>query len=191
MFKAQSFKLFGALILGVLAVAAIITASVMPFVKARRYITSINTLSSIKTLEDFYAHFDRVLKFPSLVGQEEAVKYLGSDIATAISFEDQPESAARAFVSYIEPHLFRENVRHLLMGGQMYEILWRRFGTQETDLRKAEEYYLVARAIGPKLPPVLYSLYDLYGRSGEVEKRAEVRDIIVHFWPEEKSRLGG
>lgn len=189
MFKAQSFRLFGALVLAVLALAALVAGSYLPLVKARQYITSVNTLSSIKTLEDFYAHFDRVLEHPSPIGQEEAVKYLGSDIATAISFEDQPEPAARAFVSYIEPYLFARDVRHLLMGGQMYEILWRRFGAQEADLRRAEQYYLTARAIGPKLPPVLYSLHDLYGRSGEVEKRAEVRDMIVRLWPEEQDRL--
>lgn len=189
MFKAQSFKLVGASVLVALATVALIAGVYLPIVKARRYITSINTLSSIQTLEGFYTHFDRVLEFPSPVGQEEAVKYLGSDIATAISFEGQLEAAARAFVKYIEPHFFRENVRHLLMGGQMYEILWRRFSRQETDLRKAEEYYIAARAIGAKLPPVLYSLYDLYGRSGEVEKRAEVRDMIVRLWPSEADRL--
>lgn len=189
MFKAQNFTLFGALVLVALAAAALIAGVYLPIVKARRYIISINTLSSIQTLEGFYAHFDRVLEYPSPIGQEEAVKYLGSDIATAISFEDQPESAARAFVSYIEPYFFKDNVRHLLMGGQMYEILWRRFGRQGADLRKAEQYYLAARAIGPKLPPALYSLYDLYGRSGELEKRAETKDAIARLWPEEAGRL--
>lgn len=178
-------------VLALLALLAVYFGAYLPLVKARRYITSINTLSSINSLEAFYTHFDLLLLHPSPVGQEEAVKYLGSDIAAAISFEDQPEPIARALVTYFAPNLFESNVRHLLMGGQMYEILWRRFGRQEGDLRKAEGYYLAARAIGPKLPPVLYSLHDLYGRSGEVEKQAEVRDAIVHFWPEEKGRLGG
>ncbi|MBI2278844.1 MAG: hypothetical protein HYU81_02170 [Candidatus Brennerbacteria bacterium] len=173
----------------ILAALALIFGAYLPFIKARGYITSINTLASVNSLESFYAHFDRLLLHPSPVGQEEAVKYLGSDIANFISAEDQPEPVARAIVAYLEPYLFRNNVRHLLMGGQFYETLWRRFGQQEADLRSAEAYYLAARAIGPKLPPVLYSLYDLYGTSEQLEKRAEVRDAIIRLWPEEVNRL--
>lgn len=178
-----------AIIIVVLASLALIYGAYLPLVKARSYITAINTLASVNSLEAFYAHFDRLLLYPSPVGQEEAVKYLGSDIANFVASEDQPEPVARALVSYLEPYLFHNNVRHLLMGGRFYEMMWARFGQQKSDFEKAEQYYLAARAIGPKLPPVLYSLYDLYGRSGELEKRAEVRETIIRYWPEEASRL--
>lgn len=171
-------------VLIVLAVASLIYGAYFPFVKARRYITSLNTLASVNSLESFYAHFDRVLLHPSPVGQEEAVKYLGSDISGFVARGDQPEEVARALVAYIEPHLFRNNVRHLLMGGRLYEMLWRGYDGKEEDFLKAERYYLEARAIGPKLPPVLYALHDLYGAAGQTEKRAEVRDAIIRLWPD-------
>lgn len=175
--------------LALLGVVGIIFGVYAPVARARAYISALQTVSSVKSIQGFRAHFDPVLTHWSPIGGEEVVKYLGGDIAGFIAQGSQPEEVARALVAYIEPHLFRNNVRHLLMGGRFYEMLWRGYGGKEDDFVKAERYYLEARAIGPTLPPVLYALYDLYSAAGQEEKRGEVRETIVRLWPEESTRL--
>jgi tetratricopeptide (TPR) repeat protein len=88
-------------------------------------------------------------------------------------------------VEYIEPHMFKDNVRHLLSVGMMYENLWLRYGKKDADYAKAEGYYRAALAIGPKLPPVLYSLANLYNEKGDLTKGREIKAMILNLWPNE------
>mgnify|MGYP001572513354 CR=1 FL=1 len=167
------------------AVFFIIYGAYMPFQEASLYISALRKMSSIRSVQDFEANFNRVFDFYSPVGEEEIVKFLSYDILGVISQGGQSESVAREVVSYIEPHLFKNNVRHLLNGAHMYEILWRNFGKKDEDFKKAEEYYLAARAIGPKLPPVLYSLVGLYQQKGDFAKAKDVAEAILKLWPQD------
>jgi len=55
---------------------------------------------------------------------------------------------------------------------------------------KTEDYYLKAYAIGPKLPPVLYGLADLYASNGDVAKFKPVAEAILANWPDDKQMRG-
>ena len=81
--------------------------------------------------------------------------------------------------------MLKNNVRHLIILGQMYSVLWQKSGKEE-DFKKAEEYYLKAMEIGPKLPPVIYGLLDLERASGNNEKIKEISKIIFQYWPEDE-----
>lgn len=168
-----------------LAFLSIIFGSFLPFAESRRYIAALNEVPSIKSLEDFKKKFDVVFDFYSPVGGEETAKFLGSSIVGIISQKEQPETVSRYLVEYIEPKLQKNNVRHLIMAGQMYEILWQK-SKKESDFKKAEEYYQQALAIGPKLPPVLYGLLDLERAKGNKEKIKEISETILKYWPEDE-----
>src|SRR3989344_9167411 len=105
----------------------------LPLAKSRRYISSIVGASEIKTLDDFYANYDQVLTFYSPTGHEEAVRFIANDMLRAVANNVLQENFDRAIVAYIEPYLFKNNVRHLLMSAQMYFVLWRKYGNQASD----------------------------------------------------------
>lgn len=185
------FKQIISVLLMILALLSIYFGSYLPFSKSKRYIVSIRTASQIKNLDEFKAHFDKVLKYYSPVGGEEAVKFLSNDILGIIAGQDQPEAIAKELALYIEPYLFKNNVRHQLTGAYIYRNLWDRFGRAEY-YQKAEEYYLNAFRIGPKLPPVLYGLLDLYEAGGNKDRFKEIASTILGYWPDDvkvRSRL--
>ena len=173
-------------ILIIVAASALYFGSILPLAKSRRFVAALNSMSSVKTLDEFKNHFDDVFNFYSPVGAEEISKFLGNNIISMISAKEQSENVSRYLVEYVGQHLFKDNVRHLLMFGQMHFILWQRFH-QETDFVKAEEYYQRAFLIGPKLPPVLYGLFDLYAAKGDQAKAEEIGNIILKYWPEDES----
>jgi tetratricopeptide (TPR) repeat protein len=172
------------------AALSIIFGSYLPLVKSRRYVAAAKALFSVRSIDDFERNFDKVFNFYSPVGDEEVVKFLSATIFDIISGGNQSEEAARALVAYIEPHLFQSasggNVRHLLNGGGFYFKLWNNYGHKQEDFARAEAYYLKALAIGPKLPPALYSLFQLYNEAGEREKAAAVAGQILAYWPEDE-----
>ena len=169
----------------ILALLSIYFGSYLPLSKSKRYIASIRTANQVRNLDEFKAHFDKVLKYYSPVGGEEVVKFLSSDILGMVSGQDQPEAIAKELASYIEPHLFKNNVRHQLTGAYIYQNLLNRFGRVEY-YQKTEEHYLNAFRIGPKLPPVLYGLLNLYRMSGDKNKIKEIASAILSYWPDDK-----
>jgi len=178
-------KQFIVIFLIILAIFSIIFGSLLPLMKSRRFISSLNSIQFIKTLGEFKVNFDRPLKFYSPIGDEEIVKFLSGNIFSAIAQREQSEATARELILYIEPYMFKNNVRHLLTLSQMYFVLWQKSG-QEDDFIKAENYFRQALAIGPKLPPVLYTLFDLYQAKGDREKIKEIGEIILKYWPEDE-----
>lgn len=169
----------------VLALLFIYFGSILPLVKSRRFIVSLGEASSIKTIDEFQKNFDKPLNFYSPVGDEEIAKFLSTDILKAISQKEQPENVSRILVNYIEPYMFKNNVRHLIVLAQMYSVLWQKSG-KEDDFKKAKEYYKEALVIGPKLPPVLYGFLDLERAKGDKEKIKEISEMILKYWPEDK-----
>lgn len=167
-----------------LALSSLYLGVLSPYIRAREYIKAVQALSSIRTLQEFEERFNRALLFPSPVGKEEIVKFLGNDILSIVSQPNQPEAVARALVEFIEPHLFENNVRHQLLGGQLHMVLWQRYGRKTEDFARAEAYFKAALVIGPKLPPVLFSLLDLYRKSGNDQRANEIRSVILGFWPD-------
>lgn len=174
-----------AIIIIILAILSVYFGALLPFAKSQYYISALGAMSSIKTLEGFKENFDKAFDFYSPVGGEETAKFLGSSIIGIISQKEQSENISRYLVEYIEPHLLKNNVRHLIMAGQMYFILWQK-SQNESDFINAENYYRQALLIGPKLPPVLYGLFDLYQLRGDSGKIREIAERILQYWPEDE-----
>src|SRR3989338_11583231 len=179
-------KQFLIIILIILAILSIYFGSYLPLVKARRYVAALRSNQNVKTLEDFKANFDKSFTFYSPIGDEEIAKFLSNDILSIIASQNQQEKIDRALVAYLEPYAFKNNVRHLMVMGQMYGLLWEKYGRKEEDFQKAEEYWQKAFVIGPKLPPVLYGILNLYQAKGDQEKIKEISEIILQHWPEDE-----
>ncbi len=176
------------IVLIIISALGIYFGAYLPWEKSRAYINALKIMSGggIQSLGDYFKNYDVPLKMYSPIGDEEVIKFLSNDILNLISKGSQSEEVSRALVVYIEPMLLKTNVRHLLVGGQMHYVLWRRFNKEE-DYQKAEQYYLAARAIGPKLPPVLYELIGLYKDKGDAVKMKEVGETILSYWPQDES----
>lgn len=170
----------------IVSAVSIYLGSYLPFIKAKLYPEAAIMLNEIRGIEGFKILFTKVFETYSPVGQEEVVKFTSTIIQNTISREDVPEEPAIMIVKFIEPYFIEDNVRHLIMLGNMYGNLWTRFGKEEHFLT-AEKYYLEAKNIGPKLPPVLYSILDLYRRKGDKEKILEIGNIILGYWPQDAS----
>jgi len=174
-------------ILGIIgAILAIVYGSYLPLTKSKMYIAALRDVRHIKTVQEFEDLFNKVFDFYSPVGDEEVPKFLGTDILNLIANGQQGEQTSRALVKFIEPHLWKDNVRHLLLLGQMFASLWQNFGRQEQDFNKAESYLREAYKIGPKLPPVLYTLFDLYRANGDKNKVQEIGNQILKYWPDDE-----
>jgi len=184
--KNEIFKTFILVGLFILAVLAIIFGSYLPLIKSQTYIDALSLLQSVKTIEEFEANFDKSLKYYSPVGDEEVVKYLANTILQIMSQQNQSEAVDRMLSDYVEPYLFKNETRHLLSAGQMHEALLTKYKRLE-DLQKAQSYFETAFAIGPKLPPVLYGLLDVYRMEGNNEKAKQIGEIIFKYWPDDKN----
>lgn len=171
-------------ILIALALASVYFGAYLPFAKGQAYVMALRSAQSIRSLDEFKTLFDRPLDFYSPIGDEEIAKFLGMNVLNTIT-QARPEELNRALVEYIEPYMIKNNVRHLIILGQMYSILWREYGHNE-DYLKSEAYQRQAFEIGPNLPPVLYGLLDIYQTSGDDVKLKEIASDIVKYWPQDE-----
>ena len=174
----------------ILAVLSIIFGGIMPIQKSSMYISGLQQVPNMHSTEDFKNTFKPALEYPSPVGQEEVAKYLESDILGIIS-NNNNEAVDRDLVTFIEPYAFKDNTRHLIAMGEMYGTLWSKF-RKESDYQAAIDYYMKAYAIGPKLPPVLYSLFSLYRAHGDTANMQKIGQQILSYWddPSVKAVLG-
>lgn len=174
-------------IIVILITLALISAyfgAYLPFVKGQEYVTALRAAQSVRSLNEFETLFARPLDFYSPIGDEEIAKFLGMNILNTVT-QARPEELNRALVEYIEPYMIKNNLRHLIILGQMYSILWREYGHKE-DYMKSESYQRKAFEIGPNLPPVLYGLLDIYQTSGDDVKLKEIASEIVKYWPQDE-----
>lgn len=176
-----------ALVIGIIVVLlSFVYGAVLPFMKAGSYLVALSNLPRVRSVQEFEQNFDAMFNFYSPVGDEEVTKFLANDIVSLVNQAQQPEGVSRALVTYIEPHLQQDNPRHLLSGAQLHTILWMRYHTKE-DFTKAEGYYKQILSFGPKLPPALYGLLDLYQRAGDKDNARKVATTILTYWPTDAS----
>ncbi|MEK7568216.1 MAG: O-antigen ligase family protein [Patescibacteria group bacterium] len=176
-----------AAIIGV--VALIYLGAILPFAKAKLYTGSFGQIHLIKNVEEFKRLFDVPLNFYSPVGQEEAVRFLAGEIFTKMIYPGQAEGVVRQLMDYIEPRIFENNSRHLLLTAWMYGRMFEIYGKQDY-LNKAEEYFQKILILNPKSPQALRSLLGVYQVRGEAEKVKETGKIILRYWPEEEMAIG-
>ena len=169
----------------VLAALGLYFGSLLPLLKAQSFIEASKQVEFVRSVDEFKDNFDQMFNLYSPVGDEEVTKFLGSSIRGILS-QAQPEPVARELVAYIEPHLYKNDVRHLLLLSQMYEFLWGNY-KQDADYQKAVIYLETAREIGPNLPPPLYKLLNLYASRGDQANFDRIGREIYSRWPEDKN----
>lgn len=181
-------KQFIAVTLIILVILSIVFGAILPLKKSQTYINALVDMQSGRsyTTEQFESQMGNVFNFYSPVGQEEIIKFFGSDILNVINQNSFPEQTSRFLVGYVENYLFKNNVRHLIIGGAFYRTLWQASGREE-DYKKSEEYFKKAYSIGPKLPPVLYNLLDLYRFGGDKENMRKIGEEILEYWPDDEN----
>lgn len=180
------FKQFTIIILLVLVLLSIYFGSYLPVAKSRRYINFLQTVPNTPlSLEGLKKELDKVLKFYSPIGQEEVARYIGNDILNVVASGNQPEVVDRELSQYIEPYFSKNDIRHLIIAGELHRALWMEYGEEE-DYKKSEEIYLRAIEIAPKFPLILNNIFDLYARKGDKEKQKQIGEIILKYWPEDK-----
>lgn len=157
--------------------------SYLPLAKSQRYIEALGVMrsGSIASIQQFEDVFDKVFRFYSPIGDEEVAKFLSNDILSVISQKDQPEEVSRALVAYIEPYMIKDNVRHLLTLAELYRVMWLNYKNEEYYSR-AENFYKSAYVLGPTLPPVLYSMLDLYLSRGDTKNVEKISEEILKIW---------
>lgn len=178
---------YGFIALGIiLALFVILYGAYLPWTKSRSYIRALQAMQSINSVEQFKIAFSKPLDLGSPIGSEEITKFLGNTIQGIVAQSGQPEEVSRELVQFIRPYFSQENVIHLLTLGNLHEMLWRNYGQKEEDFVIAEQYYLHALELGPRVPPTLYALLGLYQARGEVgfEKFANIAKTILTYWPD-------
>ncbi|TSA45163.1 hypothetical protein D4R51_02385, partial [bacterium] len=98
----------------ILGILAIFFGSYLPFLKAQSYLKVVQAIPKSTSVDQFENALRKSLDASSPVGQEEIVKFFGSDVITNLVSQDNPEAVTRELVSFIAPYLFKDNVRHLI-----------------------------------------------------------------------------
>jgi len=178
-------KQFLIITLIILSLLGIIFGAYLPFKKAQLYISSAYQMNFVKTPQQFEEIFDKVFNYSSPIGDYEVARFLGDKLINPVAAPENSEAAARFLVEYLEPKMRTDDTRHLLILAQLYFFLWQKSG-KESDFLKSEEYYQKALVYGPKLPPVLYGLFDLYKAKGDKEKLKQISETILKYWPEDE-----
>jgi len=179
------FKQFLIIVLIILSLLGIIFGAYLPFKKAQLYISSAYQMNFVKTPQQFEEIFNKLFNYLSPIGDYEVARFLGDKLINPVAAPENSEAAARFLVEYLEPKMRTDDTRHLLILAQMYFFLWQKSG-KESDFLKSEEYYQKALVYGPKLPPVLYGLFDLYKAKGDKEKLKQISETILKYWPEDE-----
>jgi tetratricopeptide (TPR) repeat protein len=178
-------KNFIVIVLIVFSLLGIIFGAYIPFKKAQLYISAAYQMNSIRTTKQFEEVFDKVFNYNSPIGDYEVARFLGDNLLNLIAAPENPENVSRFLLEYLEPKMKTDDTRHLLLLAQMYYFLWQKSG-KESDFLKSEEYYQKALNYGPKLPQLLYGLFDLYKAKGDKEKLKQVAETILKYWPEDE-----
>lgn len=168
----------------ILAVLSIYFGSLLPLQKSRIFINSMSQLGSARSVNDVKEILGNVFNFYSPVGQEESVRFIGSQMAGIIS-PQQSEPAMRELVSFMEQYIFENNSKHLLTMALSYERLAMSYGKPE-DLEKTKNYYQKILVLNPKSPQALYGLFGIYQAKKDYDNARKISEIILKYWSDDE-----
>lgn len=160
----------------------------LPYEKAKKYIVANNLVNSIGTPEQFKQVFNDTLNFYSPVGQEEVVRYTGTLITNGIAGNSDNEAGEKGslfVINYVEPYFIKNNARHIILLSGMYTVMWKKYKKEEY-YNTAEKYYLRGLSLYPKLPPLLYGIFELYASKSDKAKMTEIASKILTYWPDDE-----
>lgn len=183
--KQTSFFYFVVTLGVIAALLSFVYGAYFPLRKAQLFIHALQAASGAKTYEEFITPFDKAFQYPSPVGDQEIAKFLINDFIKIVK-EVPQEELARTFAEYGETHYFQNDLRHLLTMGHIYSILWTRFSKDEYYY-KAEDFYKRALLIGPHVPHVIYTLFELYRVRGDMKGVRDIGSRILEVWPQDES----
>ena len=168
----------------ILAILSIYFGSILPLQKSRSFINSISQLGLAKNIGEVKKILGSALDFYSPVGQEEIVRFIGSQMAGIINPQQQ-EQVMRELVSYIEQYIFKNNSKHLLTMALSYERLFLSYKNPE-DLEKTKNYYQKVLALSQKSPQALYGLFGIYQAQKDYDNAKKISEIILKYWPNDE-----
>ncbi len=160
--------------------------AIQPLARAQNFIEATRVQPS--TVAELENSMRRSLDYPSYIGGEETAKFLGGTVRNYVGSDKMPEEISRELLSFIEPYMQKDNVRHLMMMGQMYVQAWSTFHKQ-SDYDTAVDYYVQSRKIAPKVYPILFGLLSIYNAGGKVAEAKEVGATILSIWPTDQATI--
>jgi hypothetical protein len=166
--------------------------SYLPFRKSQLFIAALRSLNAIRSLNDFKAAFDKPLKAPSPIGQEELVRNMGSTVINVIisTQNDDPKDLIAALVEYLEeyyrPIMERRNgmsfTQNLVVLAAANQEAFIRTG-EPRYFEAAKRYYEEGLRRGPDRPQFLYGVFDMYRLERNAEGIKRIGERILKNWP--------
>ena len=184
--KNESLVMSGAILVIVISVLSIFLGAIQPLARSQNFIVATRAQST--TVNELEQNFRLALDYPSYIGDEESAKFLSGSIRNYVGNKSIPEDVSRELLNFIEPYMEKDNIRHLMMIGQMYLNMWSTF-KHEADYEKAVSYYKDARKIGSNVYPVLYGLLSIYNVNGKIPEAKEVGNTILSIWPTDQNTI--
>ncbi|MCL4404043.1 tetratricopeptide repeat protein [Patescibacteria group bacterium] len=184
-----------AILIPILIIASflgLIFGAYLPYMKANAYINSMAGMSSVSSVQGLEADFTPALQMYSPIGQRETVKFTLNTFGSIATEKGMSEQVVRALIDYIEPYINQKTdyIFPLISMGGLYFTLYANYSHAEPDYQKALAYFKDAYGLGPKLPPVLYSLFQLYTASGDLKDAVDVARQINTYWPSDQQIAG-
>jgi hypothetical protein len=188
-------------IIGILASVFIMSVayygSYLPLQKSQSFIATLQSLSSVKSLQEFEAKLSTPLDLPSPIGQEELVRNT-SNITLNLVQQNNSSGTIGEVVSYIEKYYapiidrgrgmsFEQNLYVL---GTINEIAFIKTHNLKY-LEDAHKYYDEGLTLGPTRPQFLYGMFDIYRTEGNVDGARAIKDRILSEWPGDQRTIDG
>lgn len=186
----------------VVVIVGLYFGALLPYRKAKAFISSIRSLQSVRTVDEIERGFQTVLDIGSPVGRDETIGFIIDQLTSIIRSRPSAEVGG-LIVDYAEevsrPVLTdsanSELTKTILKMGVIYQTAWALYEDGAYAAR-AEEMFLAGLKISPNRPQFLYGLFDLYASGGREAEAIEIGKEIVRFWPndsllEQKLRLLG
>ncbi len=157
--------------------------TMLPYAKAAKYIDVESAKYQVTTEPQLEDLFRQVLDFKSPVGDEEAPKFLSSDVISVVDQLKTDSPDAHAITNFIIPYLWTDDIRHLLIRGQLRTMLWQNFH-QSADYQDAVATLTKAHDIAPDLPQPMFGLAALYQSAGDRADLLKMEEEILALWPD-------
>lgn len=165
--------------------------SYLPFKKSQTFILTLQSMDSMRSIDDVKAAFDVVFDNPSPIGQEEVLRHFSSVILSTVQrFSAAQVPATEQLLQYVEsryqPIMARERGmsfgQHLFILGSMNEVAYVQTKNPKY-LEASKKYFLLGNELAPRRPQFLYGLFDLYRLEGDLGKATEIANEILRLWP--------
>lgn len=163
--------------------------SYLPLRKSQFFISAMEDIRSVTSVQEFEDRFSVPLNAPSPIGQEELVRNFANFALSTVQRAKRPE-LGRAISKYVDAYYapiiargrgmsFNQNLYVL---GAWNEVVY----VQTRDpayLTQAKKYFEQSLELGPFRPQALYGLFDIYRLAGDAAGATAIGQRILDQWP--------